>query len=128
MLDVTEPPAEVRIVDEVADKFVMVAIVFPGAARVFERFPTVHQHTEINLVQVFESATDGIIISMVMDAQCFNAERVDLNVDDDWTLHLLRNWWRHGAIAADLFDIVVQVSSAAVVQASSWCRRRRRPW
>ena len=107
MLDVIEPPAEFWIVDEVADKFVMVAVVSPGAVRVFERFPTVHQHTEINLVQVFESATDGIIISMVMDAQRLSAKRVDLNVDDDWTLHLLRNWWRHGAIAADLFEVVV---------------------
>ena len=31
MLDVIEPPAEFRIVDEVADKFVMVAVVVPGA-------------------------------------------------------------------------------------------------
>ena len=68
MLDVIEPPAEFRIVGEFADKFVMVAIVFPGAARVFERFPTVHQHTEINLVQVFESSMDDIIRNIVLEA------------------------------------------------------------
>ena len=78
----------------------MVAVVVPGAVRVSERLPTVHQHTEINLEQGFEAAMDDNILSMVMDAQRLSAKRVDLNVGNkDRVIQLLRNWRQHGTVA-----------------------------
>ena len=60
----------------------MVAVVVLGAARVSERLPTVHQHTEINLEQGFEATMDDINLSIVSEVHPLNAKRVDLNVDD----------------------------------------------
>ena len=60
------------------------------------------------LEQGFEAAMDDNILSMVMDAQRLSAKRVDLNVGNkDILLQLLRRWRWHGAIAADLFEVVV---------------------